>query len=272
MYLKQIKPNNFEFVNNQFNYTTAFINAIRRTLIANIPSYIFNNFEIISNSSDFNDDIIKSNISLIPINCDQNDLEGILDIKNAEKTDLIITSDLIKTNVVVFPEIPILTLKPNQEINIKMKTELGTAEKNAKWQVCNSSYDLSQGILYIESDVPWLLPNDLLKKAIQILIEKLEFQLLLLKQYKIKIENNDKNPKQYIYTFENENHTFGNIVASILQHMSDVVYMAGYQLNHPLDNFITIKLELDPNCQDKNENIMIKAIEDSILIFQNLYE
>jgi len=155
----------------------SFTNAIRRTILSNIPTLVFNCFphdkndaNIHTNTSRLNNEILKQRLTCIPIHIQDHDLpyselvveinmknetENTIDIttehfkvKN-EKTDKYLNDSAVKK---IFPPCPITgdyilfarlrpqisTIAPGEEISISAKMSLHTAEEDGAFNVAST--------------------------------------------------------------------------------------------------------------------------------------
>mmetsp|Transcript_2531 Transcript_2531/g.3665 ORF Transcript_2531/g.3665 Transcript_2531/m.3665 type:complete len:298 (-) Transcript_2531:47-940(-) len=135
-------------------------NALRRTMIAEIPTMAIELVTVEQNTSVLNDEFIAHRLGLIPLNCQNVIMEDIkrrtectcedfckncsvsfsLHIKNDQNDDAInVTSDdLISDDVSIQPfrfsqPIVIAKLAPEQEIRLKAIAVKGISKEHAKW-------------------------------------------------------------------------------------------------------------------------------------------
>jgi len=136
-----------------------FVNAIRRTLIADIPKLAIETVTIYDNTSALFDEIIAHRLGMIP-------LPTRLDLLNFRKECacggkgcpsctvhyhlskegecVVYSGDLVPEDpmwAVVDDKIPIVKLLKNQRLILEAEAELGTGKEHAKWQVvCGIGY------------------------------------------------------------------------------------------------------------------------------------
>ncbi len=123
---------------NNVNYII--INSIRRSLLSNISNYIFDEIDIIKNTTNIDNDMLIHRLTLIPITSSEN-LNIHVQIKNDTKNDLSFTTtdfnkysvEVDNTNYWIYPDILIIILKPNEEIDLTLYTSVATAEIDAKY-------------------------------------------------------------------------------------------------------------------------------------------
>jgi len=134
----------------------AFINSLRRTILAEVPSMAIDDVVIIENSSVLHDEILAHRLGLIPLktNLDSYNLPEecpcksdfgcnlcrvslSLDVEASEETRTIYSRDLKSEDpetVPVSDEIAIVKLAPGQKIKLEAYARLGRGKEHAKWQ------------------------------------------------------------------------------------------------------------------------------------------
>jgi len=136
--------------------STAFINALRRVIIAEVPTMAIENVMILENSSLMYDEVLAHRLGLIPLTTDLdsyilpekcsckselgcNKCSTILTL-NVEAKDEPVTvysKDLQPQDPNVKPvtgDIPILKLAPGQKVKLEAYARLGKGVDHAKWQ------------------------------------------------------------------------------------------------------------------------------------------
>ena len=132
------------------------VNAIRRTLLSNIPTYALHTINIIKNTSNIDNDKISQRLQLIPV---KDEISVSCSIKN-DTTDLMhITSNSLTCTGWIYPEILIVTLLPDQELTFNATSSKGIAHDHVKW--CNiTDLSFSQHTRVLFNNEP-ILPNTL---------------------------------------------------------------------------------------------------------------
>tara|TARA_Y100000992_G_scaffold301529_1_gene272660 strand:+ start:2604 stop:3713 length:1110 start_codon:yes stop_codon:yes gene_type:complete len=192
--------NVLQFTLSNVNYSMA--NAIRRTIVSDIPCFVFkttpyseSKCEITKNTSKFNNEIVKQRLSCIPIHLKDTSLDVtnytlILNVKNDTNDVMYVTTEHFKiydeelkkfideSNVKkIFPADPIsnryiefIRLKPQissdlegEEINLKCKFSVSTAKENGMYNVV-STCAYGNTIDIDESDKHWEKKEKELKK------------------------------------------------------------------------------------------------------------
>jgi len=135
---------------------TAFANALRRAMIAEVPTMAIDDLFIFDNSSVLPDEVIAHRVGLIPLKTDldsyvlpercecQSDLGCslcrvilTLDVEAGESSRTVYSGDLVSEDpavVPVSPKIPIVKLAPGQALRFEAYARLGVGKDHAKWQ------------------------------------------------------------------------------------------------------------------------------------------
>jgi len=134
---------------------TAFANALRRTMISEVPSMAIDEVFIYENTSVLNDEVIASRLGLIPLKTDldayvpadececKSELGcpkcrtlAILDVEAKERTT-VYSGDLKFEDPEVKPvsdKIPLVKLEAGQRLKLEAYARLGRGRQHAKWQ------------------------------------------------------------------------------------------------------------------------------------------
>jgi DNA-directed RNA polymerase subunit D len=143
----------------------AFINALRRTIIAEVPTMAIENVMILENSSLIYDEILAHRLGLIPLTtdldsyvlpekcsckselgCSKCSVSLMLNVEAADEPLTVYSKDLQPQDPNVKPvsdKIPILKLAPGQKVKLEAYAKLGKGSEHAKWQpvsVCVHKY------------------------------------------------------------------------------------------------------------------------------------
>jgi len=135
---------------------TAFMNSLRRIILAEVPSMAIDEVVVIENSSMLHDEILAHRIGLIPLKTDLDSynlpeecsckselgcnlcrVSLTLDVEAKDGTKTVYSGDLISENpniVSVSARVPVVKLAPDQRIRLEAYARLGKGEKHAKWQ------------------------------------------------------------------------------------------------------------------------------------------
>lgn len=135
------------------NVPVAFVNALRRILLSEIPTVVVRNVEILENNTDMTHEMLKHRVEMLPVNVSASELAVVRDtrielrfLEDKEKEREITSDDFVVTGPrkEVFLhdrdlDTPMffLTLKPNQSLHIK--ATLGV-ETYGTSQVCVSTF------------------------------------------------------------------------------------------------------------------------------------
>ena len=133
-----------------------FANALRRIMLAEVPSMAIDDVVIIQNSSVLNDEILAHRLGLIPLKTDLDSynlpeectcksefgcnlcrVALALEAEATENTITVYSGNMVSENPDIVPvsdRIPIAKLAPDQKIRLEAYARLGKGEKHAKWQ------------------------------------------------------------------------------------------------------------------------------------------
>jgi DNA-directed RNA polymerase subunit L len=304
-------------------FDTHFANALRRTLEVDIPTWAIDKETIkyIDTNTKFNHEQLSKIFSLIPIlndipdidyenvklslkiNYSENDqTKGAYFIPGIIKSLMIYSdainvlgtsgtsdkNDLKKTNEqlqkIVFPGIPIVSIRPDEKINAEMKLGKGISKVNASFKSCCAvGYEIIEpkltnengivsGIDYTKENeykikltvepcgfpinpdgtfvnIPYpRIPMETLKIAINSIIGRLK---------KIKDTHEFENDETFL--IKGESHTIGELLQKeILKEYPNV--FCAYDIVHPLDETLKFKIMVDI------ENKEFKSNKDKILL------
>ena len=133
------------------NVPVSFMNAVRRVLLANIPTVVIRDVEILENTSQMPYEMLKHRVEMLPVNVSPNDVMTIRDAKielrvGPEKTARTITTDdfvvesgrehiLMRDRDLDSPLL-FLHLRPNESVHIRGR--LAVERMNVS-QVCTAS-------------------------------------------------------------------------------------------------------------------------------------
>ena len=141
-----------------------FVNTLRRTVIDNVPTMAIEEVEFASNGSILYDEIIAHRLGLIPLSTDLKTYELREECKckgegcarctvqlslKAKGPCIVKAGDLQSKDpkvVPVYPEIPIVKLLKNQELEILATAQLGFGKEHAKWVPGNVWYTYKPSI------------------------------------------------------------------------------------------------------------------------------
>ncbi len=154
--IKEIAENKIEL--EFFNAPTYFVNSIRRILISEIPKVAFTHVVFNENNTAFFEEYISHRIGLIPLKTDvkyyfdkKGNFKGLqkiseetytyeLSAENEDEDEIIVYSSQIRPlkdgyPKVVYDDIPVLALGPEQSINLTIYARAGIGKEHARYQV-----------------------------------------------------------------------------------------------------------------------------------------
>lgn len=169
------------------------VNAIRRVIIDEVPTFAIEDVEVVVNDSPLYDETVAHRLGLVPIKTDLKSYNfrdecscggigcALCEVKMslAADEDGYVYSGQIKSDdpkiVPVDEEIPITKLFAGKKIEINMKAVLGKGREHAKWAPAHSYLRDNEGSvdLIIES-FGQLSGKDVYNKAVDILISKVD--------------------------------------------------------------------------------------------------
>jgi len=173
--LIELFPTSIKFILS--DVSLAFANAIRRIVLANIPSLVIEDVYVLRNTSPLFDEFIAHRLGLIPLKFDPDSLElnfrdecdcgGIgcnlctvtltLSKETDDQTTMVVYSgDLVSSQEGVEPisgNIPIVKLGPNQALELECMAQLGIGKEHAKWQPVSALGYQEFPIIQIKKDL-----------------------------------------------------------------------------------------------------------------------
>ncbi|MCX6659892.1 MAG: DNA-directed RNA polymerase subunit D [Candidatus Bathyarchaeota archaeon] len=145
--------------------TPAFANALRRTVIAEVPTMAIDDVMIIENTSVLFDEFLAHRLGLIPLttdldaytlpeNCECRSELGCnrcrasftMEVEATDRTTTVYSGDLRPDNPAIKPvgeKIPVVKLAPGQKLRLEAYAKLGRGQEHAKWQpvsACTHKY------------------------------------------------------------------------------------------------------------------------------------
>ncbi|MCS7104571.1 MAG: DNA-directed RNA polymerase subunit D [Thermofilaceae archaeon] len=177
---RKIEENYCEFLLSEV--TPAVANAIRRTLISDVPMLAIDDVMIVENTSVLFDEIIAHRLALIPLKVDENTFEALLECYEEGKRDECIASLIMEidaekplmvysghlkfggfvsgvnmpSKVSIAPVsdiIPIVKLNAGQRLVLEAYAKMGVGKEHAKWQpVSVAAYKYYPKITILEDE------------------------------------------------------------------------------------------------------------------------
>jgi len=153
----------------------ALANAIRRIMLAEVPSMAINDVVIIENSSVLHDEILASRLGLIPLKTDLDSYNLpeecsckselgcnlcrtvlTLDAQAKNEAKTVYSGDMVSDNPNIVPvsdKIPIVKLAPSQRVRLEAYAKLGRGRVHAKWQSVSACVYRFMPIVKIDSSI-----------------------------------------------------------------------------------------------------------------------
>ncbi len=135
---------------------SAFINSLRRVVVAEVPAMAIDDVVVIENSSMLHDEILAHRLGFVPLKTDLDSynlpeecsckselgcnlcrVSLTLDVEAGGNDRTVYSGDLVSENPNIVPvsdRIPIVKLAPNQHLKLESYVRLGKGAKHAKWQ------------------------------------------------------------------------------------------------------------------------------------------
>ena len=252
------------------NINTALSNALRRTMIADVPTYAIEVVSILKNNSIFNDEILAHRLGLIPLKVLKDSTGHKINLKIKFNKNLCCINDIhtVYANDLEYdrsvyqiePNIIIIKLAKGHEIDLETTICKGTGYEHAKWSpVCTASYrenETKKSYTFTIETNGSMDPLDVFNEAIQILKKKIfSFINPSVQQTEGTIEK----------IFKDENHTLAILLQHYLLNDSNVLY-AAYSVPDPLDKTMYLKYIL----KDYTIDSYTKCLESIVVDLDNL--
>ncbi|MFB6265659.1 MAG: DNA-directed RNA polymerase subunit D [Candidatus Nanohaloarchaea archaeon] len=172
--------------------STEFANALRRTMIGEVPTLAVEDVKIVENNSGLFDEIVAHRLGMIPWEfnpdnynlpeeCDCEDGCPKCEVSMALKAegegtvtadDISVPSDDVEPRN---PETPVVRTGEEGEIEMEMTAKLGLGKDHAKWQAANASYSYEDGTFRFKVEsVSGYDPRDIVSRAVDVLEDDLD--------------------------------------------------------------------------------------------------
>ncbi|MFH0836304.1 MAG: hypothetical protein V1834_04030 [Candidatus Micrarchaeota archaeon] len=146
--LKVLKEEENRLTLHASGWDSSLLNALRRTVISDLPAFAIDEVDFYENSSVLFNDYLAHRIGLIPLSFEEGlkddatvsfalDAEAIDEDRFVYSKELTSTDDKIK---VQFPNIPIAKLVKGQKLRLEATAVIGTGKKHAKFQSALASF------------------------------------------------------------------------------------------------------------------------------------
>lgn len=146
-------------------FDSAFMNSLRRVILAEVPSMAVDEVVVIENSSMLHDEILAHRLGLVPLKTDLDSynlpeecsckselgcnlcrVSLTLDLEAKDNVRTVYSGDMVSENPNIHPvseKVPLVKLAPDQRLKLEAYARLGKGEKHSKWQpvsVCAYKY------------------------------------------------------------------------------------------------------------------------------------
>ncbi|UCG95539.1 MAG: DNA-directed RNA polymerase subunit D [archaeon] len=169
----------------------AFANALRRTMIMEVPTLAIEEVDFRANDSPMFDEVLAHRLGLIPVKFKPKMLKKMADcscegegcincqvVFVLDKTGpaIIYSGDLKSTNPDVEPlydNIPIVKLGEKQRLIFEATAIIGTGKEHVKWKAANAFYTYKDDkFVFTVETISGLSPKEIITKATEIMEEK----------------------------------------------------------------------------------------------------
>jgi len=142
MNVSAIKENDAILTLHLKGFTPAFVNAMRRAVISDLPAFAIDEVDFYENNSPLFNEYLANRIGLVPLTFDENASDDAkivfqLNVESQEETRTVYSAEIVSTDpaIRVFSErIPIVKLGKRQKLRLEATAVKGTAKKHAKFQ------------------------------------------------------------------------------------------------------------------------------------------
>lgn len=155
--------------------TPSFLNALRRTMLSDVPKLAIDEVTIYDNTSALFDEMVGHRLGLLPVPTDLDMLaagnsgtreEPILFTLSKEGPCMVYSGDLVPAldpkMKIVDPKIPIVKLLEGQRVMLEVGAVLGIGREHAKWQAVNAVGYQEYPVITIKAGMP--IPPPTLEK------------------------------------------------------------------------------------------------------------
>lgn len=162
--------------------SSTFVNAIRRTIMLDIPCIAIEDISIYENDSVMFDEFLAHRLGLLPVKSSAKGYklgDSVKMVLEKEGPCMVYSKDIKSTDPkveVADKKIPIVKLGKNHKLKLEMKAVMQTGKEHVKWQPAVVSYeqdekDPNRFILTLESTGSFSAKN-IIEKAIHTIAEK----------------------------------------------------------------------------------------------------
>ena len=169
------------------------VNAIRKTILDDVPTFAIEDVEIIKNESPLYDDMMAHRLGLIPLSTDLESYNfksdcscggvgcALCEVKLTlvqEEEGYVLSSSIASDDPEISPvykEIPVTKLKEGNSVEVSCKAILGTGREHAKWSPAHAYLrEVEEGIELLIEPFGQLSSDKIYQKSIDILMQKID--------------------------------------------------------------------------------------------------
>jgi len=159
---------------------SAFANALRRTVMNNVPIFAVEDVSVFENNSVLFDEFLAHRLAMLPIRSglkNYGEGESVTMTLEKEGPGMVYSKDVKSTDTkveVLEKMIPLVKLKKGQRVKLEMKAVAGTGKEHAKWQPAIAAYEQQgeDGFLFMLETHGNLDNAEIIKSAVERLKEK----------------------------------------------------------------------------------------------------
>ncbi len=135
----------------------SFLNALRRAIIADLPSFAIDEVNFYENTSALFNEYVANRLGMIPLTFEETSANSqvsfSLDTESVDEEKTVYSGDLVSQDDVIKPayvHIPLMKLGKGQRLRLEATATVGTGKTHAKFQSAVSSYGLIHEFKLVE--------------------------------------------------------------------------------------------------------------------------
>lgn len=185
MELNIVKENERKIVFTISEVNEAIVNAMRRIMISEVPTMAFDYIYVYKNTSSVPDEVVAHRIGLLPLKANPDEFEFVDETmtrmntsvfsleKKAEHREVIVYAEDIEPMThfkgikIVNKKVPLLTLKPGEEIELELFVRKGCGETHAKFSPVATAFYKMISENKVKSTVESIEPKKIVKFTVE---------------------------------------------------------------------------------------------------------